>query len=147
MPLIAATMITRAKTIVIVLAVLAAAVFLFLKFGSSAQINNSGNEEPRQTFYEAINGNVMAEKSWENRPLAVMVENHPDARPQSGLSLADIVYETLAEGGITRFLAIYQSRDAGQIGPVRSAREYFAQIADEWARLRAWAAATKLLRR
>ena len=64
-----------------------------------------------------------------------MVENHPDARPQSGLSEADIVYETLAEGGITRFLVLFQSRAANEIGSVRSARDYFAEIANEWGAL------------
>lgn len=57
--------------------------------------------------------------------LAVVIENHPDARPQSGLDKASIVYETLAEGGITRFLAIFQENEVAEIGPVRSARIYF----------------------
>jgi hypothetical protein len=58
---------------------------------------------------------------------AVMVENSDQARPQSGLSQAGVVYEALAEGGITRFMTLYQE-DPGQIaqiGPVRSARPYF----------------------
>ena len=58
-------------------------------------------------------------------PLAVVIENHPDARPQSGYPKADLVYETVAEGGITRTLAIFQSQDVSEIGPVRSARLYF----------------------
>jgi hypothetical protein len=64
--------------------------------------------------------------------LAVVVENHPDARPQAGLSEADVVYETVAEGGITRFLALYQTQATTAIGPVRSARTYFAQLANDW---------------
>ncbi len=59
------------------------------------------------------------------KPLAVVIENHPDARPQSGYPAADLVYETIAEGGITRTLAIFQSQNATEIGPVRSARDYF----------------------
>lgn len=59
------------------------------------------------------------------RPLAVVIENHPDARPQTGYNEADIVYEALAEGGITRTLAIFQSKESKEIGPVRSARPYF----------------------
>ena len=54
--------------------------------------------------------------------LAVKVENLPSARPQTGLSWADIVYEEPVEGGITRFIAIYQCQDAARIEPVRSAR-------------------------
>jgi hypothetical protein len=58
-----------------------------------------------------------------NRPaLAVKVGNDPAARPQSGLAAADIVYEVQAEGGITRYIAIYQCHEAASIGPVRSLR-------------------------
>ncbi|PFA68470.1 lipoprotein YerB [Bacillus sp. AFS015802] len=72
----------------------------------------------------------MAEKKESTaRSVAVMVNNHPKARPQSGLSKADIVYEVLAEGDITRFLAIFQSRMPKEIGPVRSARDYYIKLA------------------
>lgn len=57
---------------------------------------------------------------------AVMVENSLAARPQSGLSQAGVVFEALAEGGITRFVALYQSNSSSvYIGPIRSARPYF----------------------
>lgn len=66
---------------------------------------------------------------WETRrPLAVMIENHEEARPQSGLSYADIIYEAVAEGGTTRFMAVYYCGvAAGNLGvaPVRSTRTYF----------------------
>jgi len=64
-----------------------------------------------------------------NRAIAVMVSNQKQARPQSGLSKADIVFEMLTEGNITRFLAIYQSTEPEVVGPVRSAREYFFTLA------------------
>ncbi|MDP2860638.1 MAG: DUF3048 domain-containing protein [bacterium] len=72
--------------------------------------------------------------SWETkRPLAIMIENHLDARPQSGLSSADIVYETVAEGGITRFMAVYYGYPEDVIvGPVRSARTYFLDWVSEY---------------
>lgn len=58
--------------------------------------------------------------------VAVVIENfYPDARPQSGLSDAGVVYEALAEGGITRYLALYQDHLPSDIGPVRSLRTYF----------------------
>ena len=63
------------------------------------------------------------------RAVAVMINNHPQARPQSGLSEADIVYELLAEGDITRLLAVFQSETPEQIGPVRSARDYYIELA------------------
>jgi hypothetical protein len=65
-------------------------------------------------------------------PLAVMVDNFPAARPQTGLAAADIVYEALAEGGITRFLAIYTGADPELVGPVRSARHYYVYWAAEY---------------
>lgn len=60
----------------------------------------------------------------------VMVENSPQARPQTGLDQADLVYEILAEGDITRFAAVYQSRSPKTIGPVRSIRPYYVEIGD-----------------
>ncbi len=72
------------------------------------------------------------------RPLMVMIENHADARPQSGLSNADIVYEAVAEGGITRFMGVFYcnalrgSSNKYDVGPVRSARTYFLDLASEY---------------
>ncbi len=65
-------------------------------------------------------------------PVAVSIGNNGGARPQSGLSKADIVYEVLAEGGITRYLAIYHSQAPSEVGPVRSGRPYLALLAKEW---------------
>ncbi|HEY4696148.1 MAG TPA: DUF3048 domain-containing protein [Candidatus Hydromicrobium sp.] len=64
-----------------------------------------------------------------SRPLAIMVENTPDARPQSGLIYADIVFEVVDEYGVTRYVVVYSSYDAEIVGPVRSARIYYAEIA------------------
>lgn len=66
----------------------------------------------------------------DNRIIGVMVNNHNQARPQSGLSKADIVFEILAEARITRFLALFQSEIPELVGPVRSAREYYFRLAD-----------------
>ncbi len=66
---------------------------------------------------------------WEQRrPMGVMIENSLDARPQSGLSNADVIYEAVAEGGITRFLSMFYCLDSKTIGPVRSARIYFLKL-------------------
>ena len=78
-----------------------------------------------------------AEKNiWETRrPLAVMIENHQESRPQSGLSDSDIVYEAVAEGGITRFMALFYCQASAFesiLGPVRSARTYFLDWASEY---------------
>ncbi|OGK16947.1 hypothetical protein A2774_00420 [Candidatus Roizmanbacteria bacterium RIFCSPHIGHO2_01_FULL_39_12c] len=83
-----------------------------------------------------LNGQLYGKSSkskWDKRrPLGIMVENSTEARPQSGLSSADIVYEAVAEGGITRFLAIYYCEDASYVGPVRSARIYFIKLLQEY---------------
>jgi len=69
-------------------------------------------------------------------PLAVIIENHTEARPQVGLADANIVFEAEAEGGITRFLAIYDLKDLpNEIGPIRSARPYFLDWAKEFSAL------------
>lgn len=93
------------------------------------------SSEPR-TEACPINGRMMTkaqkEKWVTRRPLGVAIENHVDARPQSGLSSADVVYEAIAEGGITRFLAMYYCQDAPFIGPVRSARVHFMTMLREY---------------
>lgn len=97
------------------------------------------DEDPSQPRTEScpLNGAMhtkAAKDAWEfRRPLAVMVENHQEARPQSGLTSADVVYEAVAEGGITRFMAVYLCNLADiQIGPVRSARTYFLDWLSEY---------------
>jgi hypothetical protein len=61
----------------------------------------------------------------------VVIDNHPQARPQWGLSRASRVYEALTEGGITRYLAVFSRADAGRVGPVRSIRTQFLDYALE----------------
>lgn len=66
------------------------------------------------------------------RPFMMMIDNHPDAYPQSGLNRASVVFEALAEYGITRFMAVFPGEltaDDRHLGPVRSARLYFVQWA------------------
>jgi hypothetical protein len=100
---------------------------------------NAG-ENPGEAKTEAcpLNGTMHtkeAKAAWaKQRPLAVMIENHTDARPQSGLSSADVVYETVAEGGITRFMALFYCNSLAdiEVGPVRSARTYFIDWLSEY---------------
>lgn len=95
-------------------------------------IKQEQQAEQNKVQLPAINGVLVDESVAKTRPIAVVVENHGNARPQSGLTDADIVYETLAEGGITRFLALFQTRNAKEIGPIRSARPYFNTLTDNW---------------
>ena len=69
----------------------------------------------------------------QRRPLAVMIENHQESRPQSGLTASDIIYEAVAEGGITRFMALFYCNLSDiQVGPVRSARTYYLDWLGEY---------------
>ncbi|NLM44527.1 MAG: DUF3048 domain-containing protein, partial [Clostridiales bacterium] len=68
---------------------------------------------------------VENEEDIKHRPVAVMIDNERNARPQSGITEADIVFEMPVEGNITRYMAIYHHLPSEKIGPVRSARPYF----------------------
>jgi hypothetical protein len=72
-------------------------------------------------------------------PIAVMIDDQAAARPQSGLAYADVFYQALAEGGIPRYMAIFQAGDPPAVGPVRSARRYYVGWAKEWSALYAHA--------
>lgn len=77
-------------------------------------------------YYSLLTGEEIASESDQTAAVtAIMIENSPDARPQSGLKDAGVVYEAIAEGGITRFLALYQHKKPELIGPVRSVRLYY----------------------
>ena len=69
--------------------------------------------------------------SGNDRPFAVMIDNHEDAWPQAGLNEAYMVYEIIVEGGETRLMALFKGADLEKIGPVRSARHYFIDYAME----------------
>jgi len=84
---------------------------------------------PRPTIADPLNGSGVSPASLKHRIAAVMIDNYPDARPQSGLHDADLVYEVEAEGGITRYLALFLGNAAAEVGPVRSARTYFVDLA------------------
>lgn len=104
-------------------------------------------EAPNQTEYTAIvgtpdpnpprdtpnpiNGELFTAKEMlamkQRYPIAIMIENHVDARPQAGFNEADLVFETLAEGGITRMMAIFWGEQPESLGPVRSARQYYVE--------------------
>jgi len=88
--------------------------------------------EPEPLFRSVLTGLQVEEEVLGKRPIAVMLDNHIGARPQSGLSKAEIVFEILAEGNITRYMAILQEVDMNSIGPVRSARPYFIDKALEF---------------
>ena len=82
---------------------------------------------PSKTVASNLTG-LQVDPSVNARPVtAVMIENSTDARPQSGLSQAGVVFEAIAEGGITRFLTLFQDTAPADVGPIRSARPYYIQ--------------------
>ncbi|MCP3742516.1 DUF3048 domain-containing protein [Rossellomorea sp. BNER] len=96
----------------------------------TAPVTEEKNESEVESSYHFPLTGMDAEEAETSRAVAVVVNNHPKARPQSGLHKADIVYELLAEGDVTRFLAIFQSEMPKMVGPVRSARDYFVNLAE-----------------
>ncbi|HJP81734.1 MAG TPA: DUF3048 domain-containing protein [Candidatus Saccharimonadales bacterium] len=81
---------------------------------------------PPQKYYSPLTGEqVKDEAATKQAVTAIMIENSPDARPQSGIKQAGVVYEAIAEGGITRFLTLHQQDKPQLIGPVRSLRMYY----------------------
>ena len=99
----------------------------------------SGQEEGVKDQPCPLNGAMYTKNrkgQWEKRrPLGVMIENHQDARPINGWTRADVVYEAVAEGGITRTLTMYYCQDAGDIAPIRSALTYFLDWLSEYSAL------------
>ena len=83
-----------------------------------------------------INGELYTKEDFEalqnRKPLMVLIENHIEARPQAGISDADLVYETLVESGITRFMIVLWGKDTEKVGPIRSIRTYFLDWAAEY---------------
>ena len=90
------------------------------------EVEKVAKVKEKEKFYSLLTGLEVADKSAaEQAVTGVMIENSPDSRPQSGLKDAGIVYEANAEGGITRFMALYQQNKPELIGPVRSLRIYY----------------------
>jgi len=79
-----------------------------------------------------LTGKVVAIEGFPTRPLTVMLDNQYNARPQAGLINADIAYEILVEGRITRYMGVFLSHMPEHIGPIRSARPYFVQKSLEY---------------
>ena len=98
---------------------------------AQSEVISSVEEDPKKLLFQAPLTGLGSEHEINTRIIAVQINNHPLARPQAGISFADVVYEMLVEGDATRFLALYQSVVPENIGPVRSARDYFVNLAKE----------------
>lgn len=103
---------------------------------SSIQGSESSQTTKKEISKLQITGNIniltgfeISDKVLNLRPFAIMINNAPEARPQSGLNKADVVIEVVDEGGITRLIGVFSSQKADVIGPIRSARQYYAELA------------------
>jgi hypothetical protein len=84
------------------------------------------------TVPDPLTGRLVTPDIASRHPIAVMIDDLGPARPQSGLSSASIVWQAPAEGGIPRYMAIFQETMPTAIGPVRSSRYYYIAWAAEW---------------
>ena len=110
-------------------------------FGSSDVVTNGvdgleGLDENNEVVEVVIPNEPVVEKTvqifqGDERPIAVMIDNHDGARPQVAINDAYICYEIIVEGGYTRLMPIFKGQDLEKIGPVRSARHYFLDYALE----------------
>lgn len=90
------------------------------------------DEVPVGSVKSRLSGLYVPEEVGKPRPYTIMLNNIKTANPQSGISEADILYEALVEGGITRLMGVFEELNPERIGSVRSGRQYFASIADEY---------------
>lgn len=117
--------------VVVGAAAIAGAWFLVPQKKVAAPVANVPQSQPTtqptpQKFYSPLTGQQVANQATTKREVtAVMIENSPSARPQSGIKDAGVVFEAIAEGGITRFATLHQEDRPGIIGPVRSLRPYY----------------------
>jgi DUF3048 family protein len=127
---------TRGKTLVGVLSVIVLAGAAFVGF----RLLTKEEGEPiipgvpildQPTLCPLTGEEASSDEVAERPALAIKVENIDEARPQSGLLEADLIWEEEAEGGITRFIAVYQCQDAARVGPVRSARLVDAPLLEQ----------------
>ncbi|MFA5070638.1 MAG: DUF3048 domain-containing protein [Patescibacteria group bacterium] len=104
-------------------------------FGRQGKDNSNGSivNNKEDQVRRVIDGVYDVRENRQLYPVAVMIENLVTVRPQAGLENANLVYEALAEGGITRFMAVYNlTSSIAKIGPVRSARPYFLDWVKEY---------------
>jgi hypothetical protein len=119
--------------LMLLLVVLSAAIYYFLQKEPESNSNNTvvtqkeeKKEIPPPPPTSKLTGMVLTNADLAKRPVTgIMIENSSAARPQSGLLQADMVFEAVAEGGVTRFMATYQESTPDYIGPVRSSRPYY----------------------
>ena len=119
-----------AAIVLIVAASVIAAVFIVavnsVKYDENLPTISTKRKPAPVKYYSPLTGLPVADEAATKLPVTgIMIENSPESRPQSGLKNAGVVYEAVAEGGITRFMALYQGAKPALIGPVLSLRIYY----------------------
>lgn len=121
---------------VLLICIITSLIFTIVGCGKNTKSITTKEEKPSvktvQKYFSPYTGEQVTKEVFDNIAVLAIVENSVDARPQSGLNDADIVYETMAEGGIPRFIALFQKESPKKIGPIRSARAYFLDISKEY---------------
>lgn len=123
------------RNILLIIALIVSFTYGYLNQMDKATYTINNNIKPNieaAHYISPYTGEEVDKNTYNNVPFMAIIENSIDARPQSGLSEADIVYETMAEGGIPRFIALFQKNSPNKIGPIRSARSYFLNISKEY---------------
>ena len=122
--------------IILILAIIAYLVMLFFRpFGQRAESDLEPGDATAadEIYYSPLTGLESQNKNAATAAATcIMIENSVEARPQSGLKDAGVIYEAIAEGGITRFMAVYQDAKPQYIGPIRSARMTFVEMSRQY---------------
>lgn len=116
---------TKALFIILIILVIAAGGVLAYKIVKDKDNKEVATEEKKDVLVTTIEEKEVQIFKGDDRPIAVMIDNHKDAWPQGGIQKAYMVYEIIAEGGETRLMALFKGQEIDEIGPVRSARHYF----------------------
>lgn len=134
------------KILVLLLSIILIVIIVFIAklfWDGKGKVETPTQEEPTQEtqtqstregmMHSYLTGEWVEDSIGLRRPIAVMLNNIKAGVPQSGISRAEIVYEALAEGGVTRLLGVFENYDdLEKIGSVRSARTYYVYLAQEY---------------
>jgi len=120
----------KISIIILIVLVLVAGILVTLKVLNKEQVETASNEETTEEITNEPQVQIVDVNS-KTRPYAVMINNNHAAWPQCGLQDAYLVYEIIAEGGISRMMALYKDVYPTKVGSVRSARHYFIEYAEE----------------
>ena len=121
---------TKILIVVLIILIIAAGGVMAYKIKRDRD-NNAEETSDNEVVAEPVEEKQVQIYKGNDRPIAVMIDNHKGAWPQAGLNKAYMVYEIIVEGGETRLMAVFKGQNVDKIGPVRSSRHYFLDYAME----------------